>query len=105
MDIGKLRHKVSFQNYATAQDDAGQPVKTWSTYDSVWAWIRPLSGREKMAAQQPVAEMSHEITIRYHGSITVNDRIKYGSRYFYINFIGNYDENNAFMKIICREKA
>lgn len=104
MNIGKLRHQVELQNYNTVRT-GGQKVKTWSIYDTIWAWIRPMSGKEQMSAQQPVGEITHKVTIRYHSAIAVNDRIKFGSRFFDINFIGNYDERNVFMEIMCREKV
>ena len=105
MDIGKLRHRIEIQNYTTTKDGIGHPVKTWATRDTVWAWIRPMSGREIMNAQQPVGEITHKVTIRYHATIVVTDRIKFGTRYFDINFIGNYDERNEFMEIMCKEKV
>ena len=103
MDIGKLRHRIEIQNYTTTDDDFGQPIKTWMARDTVWAWIRPMSGNEQLTAKQVTAEITHKVTIRYHATITVTDRIKFGSRYFDINFIGNFDERNVFMELMCKE--
>ena len=105
MNIGKLRHEIIIQSYTTVPDVIGHPVKTWTTRDTVWAWVRPMSGREIMSAQQPVGEITHKVTIRYQSAIAVTDRIKFGTRYFDINFIGNYDERNEFMEIMCKEKV
>ena len=103
MNIGKLRHRIEIQSYSTSADDVGQPIKSWSTDMTVWAWVRPMSGREKMNVGQAVGEITHKITIRYNDSIAVINRIKFGSRYFDINFIGNYDERNVFMEIMATE--
>ena len=102
MRIGKLRHKIEIQNYTTTADAVGHPVKTWATHSTVWAWVRPISGREVMNSQQPVGEITHKVTIRDNDTIVVTDRILFGTRYFYINFIGNYDERNVFMEIMCK---
>lgn len=104
MNPGKLRHRIEIENYTTTRE-GGQKVKTWTNRDTIWAWIRPMSGREVMASQQAVGEITHKVTIRYHAAIAVTDRIKFGTRYFDINFIANYDERNEFMEIMCREKV
>lgn len=104
MNIGKLRHKIELQSYTTTADDVGHPVKTWTTHSTVWAWVRPLSGREQLSAGGVAAEITHKVTIRYNDTLAITDRIKFGTRYFAINFIGNYDERNEFMEIMCKEK-
>jgi len=105
MNPGKLRHQIEIQSYTTAADAAGQKIRTWSTDTTVWAWVRPMSGREVMNAAQPVGEITHKVTIRYDDSIAVTNRIKFSERYFDINYIANYDERNEFMEIMCKEKV
>lgn len=111
MIIGKLRHKIELQSYTTSPDAAGQPIKTYSTYATAWAWIRPMSGRELMNAQQPVGEITHKVTIRYNSSLDESHRIKYYDykketyRYFDINYIGNFDERNIYQELMCKEKV
>ncbi len=105
MNIGKLRHRIEIQSLTTTDDDIGHPAKTYSTRDTVWALIRPLSGREKIAAEQVAAEITHKVTIRYYDSISPKCRIKFGGRYFDINFIGDYDERNEYMELMCTEKV
>lgn len=104
MNPGKLIHEIEIQAYTTEPDAVGHPVKTWATHSTVWAWVRPMSGREVMNSQQPVGEITHKVTIRYNDTIAVTDRIKFDTRYFAINFIANYDERNVFMEIMCKEK-
>ena len=105
MNPGKLIHEIELQNYTTVPDAVGHPVKTWATHSTVWAWVRPMSGREVMNSQQAVGEITHKVTIRYNDTIAVTDRIKFGTRYFAINFIADYDERNVFMEIMCKEKV
>jgi SPP1 family predicted phage head-tail adaptor len=111
MRIGKLRHKIELQSSTATSDSVGQKIKTWTTYATVWAWIRPMSGGEMMRAQQPVGEITHKVTVRYNSSIDETHRIYFNDptkeidRYFDINFIGNYDEKNEFLEIMCKEKV
>jgi SPP1 family predicted phage head-tail adaptor len=104
INIGKLRHRIEIQSYTTTDDAFGHPVKSWTTRATVWAYVRPLSGREKLSAEQVVGEVTHKIVIRYYDSISPTNRLKLGGRYFDINFIGDYDERNEFMEIMAVEK-
>jgi len=109
MNIGKLRNKIELQSYTSAADTIGQPIKTYSTYSTVWAYIRPMSGRELMNAQQPIGEVTHQVTIRYDSSVSVDDRIRYydnvkkAYRYFDINYVGNRDEKDVTLVLMCKE--
>jgi SPP1 family predicted phage head-tail adaptor len=111
MNIGSLRNKIELQSYTTAQDSVGQPIKSYTTYSTVWAHIRPMSGRELMNAQQPVGEITHQVTIRYDANVSVDDRIRYydylksAYRYFDINYVGDRDERNAVIVLMCKEKV
>jgi SPP1 family predicted phage head-tail adaptor len=111
MNIGKLRNKVELQNYTTSADSVGQPTKTWTTFATVWAHIKPMSGREVITAEQPIGETTHTITIRYNSSIDESSRIRYYDnvkgvyRIFDINYIGDRDEKNEMMTLVCKEKT
>lgn len=109
MNIGSLRNKIELQSYTSTADAVGQPIKTYSTYSTVWAHIRPMSGRELMNAEQPVGEITHQVTIRYDANVSVEDRIRYydnkkaAYRYFDINYVGDRDERNAMLVLMCKE--
>lgn len=85
----------------------GQPVKSYTEYAEVWAHIRTLSGRERNAAQQVQASLSHEIAIRYSSDTSgakPDDRIVYGSRIFDVKDVRNIDELNIEIKMRCVEE-
>jgi SPP1 family predicted phage head-tail adaptor len=109
MNIGKLRNKIELQSFTSTANAIGEQLKTWTTYSTVWAHIRPMSGRELINAQQPVGEITHQVTIRYNSSVSVDDRIRYYDsvkstyRYFDINYVGDRDERNAVIVLMCKE--
>ena len=103
MIAGKLNKRIELQSYTEAQDGYGEADKTWSTYYTTWAAIRPLTGREALIAQQVTAETTVEIRIRYKSSVTTGNRIKFGERYYDINSIVNPDERNREMILMCKE--
>ena len=104
MNIGKLRNRIELQSSTTTTDSVGQQSHVWTTYTTVWATIHHLTGKETLNAQQLVAEITHRVTIRYNSSLNATHRIKYGTRYFYINFINNANERNEYQEIMCKEK-
>lgn len=67
MRIGRLRHRVTFEEQVTAQDEAGQPVITWVAAfpRAISADIMPLSGKELIAAQGEQSKVSSRIKVRY----------------------------------------
>lgn len=65
--IGKMRVPMQWQQLTTTQDTFGQPVETWTTVATVWAFIRPLNSREVETARELHAYASHQITMRWPG--------------------------------------
>ena len=113
MRAGDLRRRVTIQTRDTTQDAYGQQVTTWTDYlTGVPADIQALSGRELLAAQAMVAEVSHQITVRYTSLLA--DPIKVAAmrvvyvnasvtRYFNISAAMNVDERNKQIDLLCSE--
>lgn len=104
MRIGQLRHSVELQQPASNQDGYGEAVRTYTTYATVWASVEPLQGREFEFAQQISAETTHRITIRYNSNVTVEHRVKFGTRIFEITSPVNPKERNEKMILFCKEE-
>ena len=70
MKAGPLRHRITIQTLPDPDlietDDAGQPIEDWTTFIAdVPASIRPLSGRELLAAAAINSEVTTRICTRY----------------------------------------
>ena len=103
MRAGTLRHRIVIQRATSAPDAAGQQIKTWATWNTVWAMIVPLQGRELVAAEQAQSETTVHIRIRYLDGLLTTDRVLWDSRYFAINGIVNPGERNIEMQLLCKE--
>jgi len=108
MKAGKLRHRIELQSNAPTQDSYGEPIASWTTDDTVWASIEPLSGRELLRAQEVHAEVTTRIRVRYPGALgastlTADDRIKHGARIFEIAAVINPDERDRELELLCVE--
>ena len=105
MRAGKLRHKVTIQDYTESQDSYGAVTKTWSDYATIWASIEPVRGREFWDSKQINAEITAKITIRYLSGITPKMRIKYGARIFEIISVINPEERNKELQLMVKESV
>lgn len=104
MNPGQLKHKIDIEVEATTQNSYGEPTQIWSSFLSgIFVSIEPLSGREFFAADMVQSEITHKVKMRYISGILPKMRIKYGSRYFYIESVINVKEINKELLLMCRE--
>ncbi len=99
--ISELRSNITFETQARVSDGMGGFTTTWSALsDSSWAKITPLSGYERLKAEQQQSNITHKIIIRYRSDLAAEQRIKYGTREFAIKYFLNFDEGkNKFLEI------
>lgn len=100
-----LNNKIEIQRRGSSQDTAGQVKKTWRNTGSVWASIRPISGREFANASGERAEITHEILLRHGHAVAPRDRVKYQSRFFDIKSVINIGERSRYLKLMAIEHA
>ncbi|WP_221918714.1 phage head closure protein, partial [Klebsiella oxytoca] len=50
MQAGRLRHRLTIQNFTTSRTPSGQPVEKWEDGKTIWAEVKGISGRELLAA-------------------------------------------------------
>lgn len=104
MDIGNLRHRVTFEKPIEVDDDYAGHTVTWQPVCIVWASVEPLSGREYFYGHQIAAEVTHRVRIRYNGKITAKMRIKHKTRYLMIESIIDIKERREFQEIFAKEE-
>lgn len=104
MNIGDLRHRITFQKLSSGVNDYGEPVSSWDDVKTVWSSVNPIVGIEYFAAETVQSEITHKIRIRYTTGITTDMRIKFNEdRYFSIISIINYQERNVEFQLMCKE--
>lgn len=106
MKAGSLKHRVTISAPTQVQSSAdGSIGETWTTLDTVWASIEPISTREQANRQQAaLPEATHSVRIRYLSGITSRCKVVYGSRT--LDIVGppmNVKEANAEMVLVCKE--
>ncbi|WP_443090319.1 phage head closure protein [Basfia succiniciproducens] len=103
MEIGKLRHRVTLQQQANTQNDYGATITTWQDIATVWAEIKPISGREYFSAQQVQSEVTTQIWIRYRNGIEPTMRVSHNGKHYEIISVLNYQGLNTTLQLMCKD--
>lgn len=102
--IGAMNKKITIQSLNTTADDLGGLSNSTVFASSVWASIAALSGRELYKAQQVVAEVTHEVVIRYLAGVKANMSVLFNGRTFDIVDVSDPDEQRVELRLLCLER-
>jgi SPP1 family predicted phage head-tail adaptor len=109
MNAGKLRHRVTIQSPPDPADPEnqspeGEPTRPWNDLADRWASIEPKGGGESFSAGQVVPTATHLVTIRHLSSVTQACRVKFGSRYLYVQSMIDLEERGIWLELTCEER-
>lgn len=92
IDPGQLKTRLVIQQPVETPDDQGGVVRTWTTFATVWAQVKPLAARRDVEADADGATQSYRIVLRSHLSLTLQHRFSDGTRIFRIVAIRDRDD-------------
>ena len=99
MEIGELRHKITFQRLTTTTNENGFEVEEWEDFKTVWAAVTNLHGREYFEAAAVQRENTVKFAIRYLKNIDTSMRILFKGKQYSITAIDNIKYKNTYMEI------
>lgn len=99
MEIGELRHRITFQKLTTTTNENGFEVEAWEDYKTVWVAITNLHGREYFEAAAVQKENTVKFTIRYFKGLDTSMRILFQGRQYNIISIDNIKYKNKYIEI------
>lgn len=103
MNPGRLRHKIDIQ-IQSINNTYGSQSETWTVFLSqISASIDPISGKEYFSSNTINPEVTHKIRIRYRTGINPKMRVKFGTRYFDIQSVINFEERNKDLLLMAKE--
>lgn len=101
--IGRYERRVTVQSRTLTSDGYGGQAASWATLYTLWAYIRPLAGREGAVGDREQAELTTEVGLRgYWSDVRPTMRIAYGGRTLEIISV-QPDEELRDTVCICRE--
>ena len=110
IDVRRLDKYVSIQRRSTVKDGYGQESTEWVEVKSVWAEIRPITGREKMRAGAIEMTVTHTVAIRFDADLEPliemdNCRITCRGRAFRVKSAIDLNEERKWIILDCEEGA
>lgn len=105
MKIGALRHVATIQqNSPTTVNAANERIDSWGTFEAgVRCSVRELSGRELEFAARRVANVTHEVVMRYRSGVTPRMRIAWNSRTLNIEAVLDKEGLQRELQLLCVE--
>ncbi|MCK4302834.1 MAG: phage head closure protein [Candidatus Eisenbacteria sp.] len=100
----KLDRRVELQAFSVSRDEAGQPLKCWQAYATVWARVFEARADEKFTAEQTIATVTKEFTIRYRTDIAVKHRVVFEEKSYDIKSISSLGRRK-WLKVIAKARA
>ena len=98
----RLDKRVTLQELAVDQDEAGQPTDTWTNViadgdGKLWAEIRDVTGREFVAAGATQNEVHTKITIRHRAGVLPKMRALHGADVYSIEAVLGQDQRTLVL--------
>ena len=108
MRIGDLTDRVQIETDTQSHSSADSFGRT-DTFAPplpavVWADVRQLRGEKRYMDVSAQYVVAYRVTIRYNPDIKLNSRLKWGTRYLYVNDIEG-DMRDGIMRLMCYEKT
>lgn len=110
MQAGRLRDRITIQNFITSRSPSGQPQKTWQDGATVRAEVKGISGREMMTADAERAESTIRVWMRYRSDVTAASRIlcltgPFKGRVLDVSGPPVPDSKGVRLEILCKQGA
>ena len=83
----QLRNVVTIEQRGSGYDEAGQPVTTWTTFATVRADVRHLSGTETIKADAVASVVKASVRVRWLEGVKAGMRVKVGGAVYEIRAV------------------
>lgn len=101
MRAGKLNRRVTIQQPGPTRDTAGQPTTGWVDFDSVWADVRYMNGRQYTTSNAEASSATVSIRVRYRTDLSSIMRVVHGVTIFDILAVLPDEEDRDHLDLAC----
>lgn len=105
MRAGQLDQLVTLEQQTQSFDEYGQPVDAWEAVGTYWAAVEPLQGREYIAAQAAVSELSLRIRMRYVPGVVSTMRVRHGADTYGVQSVIHIKSARRELQLMCKRVA
>ena len=101
--IGDLDQRLTLESPSRAPDGGGGADLTWQTVAEVWASVNPITGDERLRADQVAGRITHTVVIRHRSGVMPAMRFRSGSRLLEIVAVLDAPPRNR-LRCLCEER-
>ena len=102
MKSGDLNQRVTVERFTSTEDELGQPIESWAPLFTCWAAVEPLTGREYLAAQAAVSEVTAKIRMRFRPWMTAQDRVIHNGITYGIQSVIDVRSEHRELHLMCK---
>ena len=102
MKAGQLDQRVTVERFSSTEDELGQPIEAWAPLFTCWAAVEPLTGREYIAAQAAVSEVTARIRMRFRPWMTAQDRVIHNGTTYGIESLVDVRSDHRELVLMCK---
>jgi len=105
MRAGDLDQRVTIKRQTTERNDWGEVVDVLLDLGTVWAAVEPLNGRELIAAQAAMSEVTVRVRMRYRPDVKPYDQVQHGAKLYQITSVIDPRSQGAELVLMCKHLA
>ena len=103
MKAGDLDQRIRVERQQGGFDELGQPLPdTWAPLFTCWAAVEPLTGREYLAEQDKVSEVTARIRMRFRPWMTAEDRVIHNGTIYQIESLIDVRSDHRELVLMCK---
>ena len=102
-DFGRYRERIVLQQKTLAANAIGEQAEMWATLATVWANVRPMSGRELVRAGAVMTETVWIIRIRHRSDVTTQIRATWRGKTLEFVSVGDTAGSKMELEISAKE--
>ena len=102
MQPGQLDERVTIQSQVRVADAGGGYAESWQDVATVWARVRPLSGRERDMGEQLESPRDYRVTIRRRSDVTTAHRLVWRGAALNVRFVADAGPRPLYMDLDCQ---
>lgn len=97
--VGELDQLITIRREVRVPDSMGGSDLEWQDVDTCWALVRPMSGRERLAAGQVEASANYLVVIHAGTEVLEKDIIVWNEQALNVRFVKNRGSRALFLEI------
>lgn len=94
---GNLDRRITIQVASEMNDSFGEPIKTWTTFATVWAAFEAVSGNEAFTVEQRRSRASVMFRTRYRAGVIPKMRVLSRGETYEIDDVSEPDRNHEIV--------